>query len=128
MNSGLTVVDVNRQACDSLGLSREELIGIHPRQFDVGLDEAAIRRLMQRALAGEIITFETMHRRVDGSAFPVEIRAGVFRQGDEPFYLALARDISEREAPRRNCKRRTTRCKRLARSLLACRDSRRWVR
>jgi PAS domain S-box-containing protein len=98
MNSRLTVVDVNGQACDSLGLSREELIGIHPRQFDVGLDEAAIRRLMQRALAGEIITFETLHRRVDGSAFPVEIRSGVFRQGDEPFYLALARDISERKS------------------------------
>jgi C4-dicarboxylate-specific signal transduction histidine kinase len=64
----------------------------------VGLDEAAIQHLMQRGLAGEIITFETMHRRADGGVFPVEIRAGVFRLGDEPFYLALARDISERRS------------------------------
>ena len=98
MNSHLLIVDVNRQACDSLGLSRDELIGMHPREFDVGLDEASIRRLMQRALAGEIITFETTHRRKDGGAFPVEIRTGVFSQGGEPFYLALARDISERRS------------------------------
>jgi PAS domain S-box-containing protein len=98
MNSSLTVVDVNRQACDSLGLDRDQLIGMHPRQFDVGLDDAAMRRLMERGLAGEIITFETVHRRKDGGTFPVEIRAGVFRQGDEPFYLALVRDISERRS------------------------------
>ena len=90
-------MDVNRQACESLGLSREELIGMHPREFDVGLDEPSIGQLAQRAGAGEIITFETRHRRKDGSAFPVEIRTGTFTQGGELFYLALARDISERK-------------------------------
>ena len=34
--SSSNVVDVNRQACESLGWSREELIGMHPREFDVG--------------------------------------------------------------------------------------------
>ena len=38
----LAIVDVNRQACLSLGYSRQELIGMHPRSFDVGLDEASI--------------------------------------------------------------------------------------
>ena len=28
------LVDVNRQACESLGYSREEMIGMHPRDFD----------------------------------------------------------------------------------------------
>ena len=51
----------------------------------------------QRARAGEIITFETRHRRKDGTTFPVEIRTGTFKQGGELFYLALARDISERK-------------------------------
>ena len=45
----LTILDVNHQACVSLGYSREELIGMHPRIFDVGLDEASIERLRQRA-------------------------------------------------------------------------------
>ena len=97
LDKQLRVVDVNRQACESLGLSREELIGMHPSEFDARLDEPSIRRLTQRADAGEIITFETHHRRKDGTAFPVEIRTGTFRQGDELFHLALARDISERK-------------------------------
>ena len=37
-----TVLDVNRQACESLGYSREELIGKHRSDFDVGLDETSI--------------------------------------------------------------------------------------
>ena len=97
LDKQLRVVDVNRQACESLGSSREELIGMHPSEFDAELDESSIRRLTQRAGAGEIITFETRHRRKDGTAFPVEIRTGTFRQRDELFHLALARDISERK-------------------------------
>ena len=38
-----TVLDVNRQACDGLGYSREELIGKHQSDFDVGLDESVHR-------------------------------------------------------------------------------------
>jgi PAS domain S-box-containing protein len=97
LDEQLTVVDVNRQACESLGWSREELIGVDPREFDVGLDEVAIARFAQRGGAGETLTFETRHRRKDGTAFPVEIRTGTFKQGGKLFYLALARDISERK-------------------------------
>ena len=91
------VVDVNRQACESLGLSREELIGMHPREFDVELNEASIGRLAQRVGAGQMITFETRHRRKGGTTFPVEIRTASFKQGGKLFHLALARDISERK-------------------------------
>jgi PAS domain S-box-containing protein len=97
IDENLKVVDVNRQACENLGCRREELIGMQPRDFDVGLDEPSIDRLAQRAGAGEIITFETRHRRKDGTTFPVEIRSGTFRQGGKLFYLALARDITERK-------------------------------
>jgi PAS domain S-box-containing protein len=91
-----TVLDVNRQACDSLGYSREELIGKHKSDLDVGLDEASIQRLKQRMVAGEAITFETRHRRKDGTSFPVEVRVGQFEQGGRRF-LCLVRDISDRK-------------------------------
>jgi PAS domain S-box-containing protein len=90
------IVDVNREACRSLGYSREELIGRHRSDFDVGLDEASIARIRQRVIAGETVTFETSHRRNDGSSFPVEIRQGQFEQGGRRF-LCLARDITERK-------------------------------
>jgi PAS domain S-box-containing protein len=93
----LLIVDVNRQACDSLGYSREELIGMHPRDFDVGLDAAAVARLAQRVGTGESVTFETLHRRKDGTTFPVEVRAGMFEQTDSRFRLSLVRDIGDRK-------------------------------
>ena len=93
----LTVLDVNRQACESLGYSREELIGMHPRDFDVDLDEAAMERLAQRVGAGETVTFETRHRRKDGTVFEVEIRTHQFQQGQQSLRYALVRDITERK-------------------------------
>ena len=91
-----TVLDVNRQACDVLGYSREELIGKHKSDFDVGLDDTAIQRLKQRVVAGEALTFETCHRRKDGTSFPVEVRVSQFEQGGRRF-LCLVRDITERK-------------------------------
>jgi PAS domain S-box-containing protein len=95
-DDGLIVVDVNRQACESLGYTREELIGMHPREFDVGLDEASLARVAERVGAGDTVTFESLHRRKDGTVFPVEVRAGSFQQGDRRFRLSLVRDITER--------------------------------
>jgi PAS domain S-box-containing protein len=92
------IIDVNRAACQMLGYSREELLGKHPREFDVGLDDAAIARLSRRVLDGETITFETLHRRRDGSIFPVEIRGRGFEQDGRRLLLALVRDITERKA------------------------------
>ena len=91
-----TVLDVNRQACESLGYSREELIGKHRSDFDVGLDETSIQRLKQRIVAGEATTFETRHRRKDGTSFPVEVRVSQFEQSGRRF-LCLVRDITERK-------------------------------
>jgi PAS domain S-box-containing protein len=91
-----TIVDVNRQACESLGYSRDELIGKHKSDFDVGLDDASIQRLKQRMVAGEAVTFETRHRRKDGTSFPVEVRVGQFEQDGRRF-LCLVRDITKRK-------------------------------
>ena len=91
-----TVLDVNRQACHGLGYSKEELIGRHKSDFDVGLDHTSIQRLKQRMVAGEAITFETRHQRKDGTSFPVEVRVGQFEE-DGRRYLCLVRDITERK-------------------------------
>jgi PAS domain S-box-containing protein len=91
-----TVFDVNRQACHSLGYSREELIGKHRSDFDVDLDEDSIQHLKRRTAAGETVIFETRHRRKDGTYFPVEVRVSAFEQGGRRF-LCLAREITERK-------------------------------
>jgi PAS domain S-box-containing protein len=90
------IIDVNREAGESLGYGRNELIGMRQSEFDPALDEGSMLRLKQRMAHGETITFEADHRRKDGTVFPVEIRARQFEQGGRRF-LALVRDITERK-------------------------------
>jgi PAS domain S-box-containing protein len=96
LDDDATVLDVNRQACEDLGYTRQELVGKHRSDFDIGLDEASIQSLKGRIAAGEAVTFETRHRRKDGTSFPVELRVAQFEQGGRRF-LCLARDITERK-------------------------------
>ncbi|MCB0193168.1 MAG: PAS domain S-box protein [Anaerolineae bacterium] len=91
------ILDVNRQACESLGYTREELIGMTPYDFDPGFDKAIHKELMIRIEAGEVVEFESTHQRKDGTMFPVEIRIRPFWQGERRFGLALVRDITERK-------------------------------
>jgi PAS domain S-box-containing protein len=93
------VVDVNRQACESLGYTREELIGMTPPDFDpaLGVDGAFVQWMKDRLDAGEVFVFETSHRRKDGTFFPVEVRVRPFWHGGHRFGLALVRDITERK-------------------------------
>jgi len=71
------VLDVNRQACESLGYTPEELIGMHPVDFDPYMDAGLLQRIRERLAAGEVFSFETRHRRKDGTMFPVEVRLRV---------------------------------------------------
>jgi two-component system cell cycle sensor histidine kinase/response regulator CckA len=91
------ILDVNRHACESLGFTRDELIGSYPREFDVGLTPAEVIRIGERVAAGEVFAFETRHRRKDGTEFPAELRVRPFQHGGKRLSVALARDISERK-------------------------------
>ena len=92
-----TILDVNRYACESLGYTREELIGMTPLAFDVDLNRATLESLATRAAAGETVLFNThRHRRKDGSTFPVEVQTSVFWHGGRRFLLKVARNVSDR--------------------------------
>ena len=91
-----TVLDVNRQSCESLGYSRDDLIGMTAADFDPDVSPAMRQRLRERLRAGETVSFETRHRRKDGTVFPVEVRVRAFRDGGHLFYISLSRDITER--------------------------------
>ncbi len=91
------IVDVNRKACESLGYTREELIGKQPFAFDPDVTPELLAERMERLKRGETISFESRHQRKDGSTFPVEIRVRPFQQNGQPYALALACDITGRK-------------------------------
>jgi two-component system sensor histidine kinase/response regulator len=91
------VLDVNRQACESLGYTREELRGMTPLLFDPDMTAAGLAETDRGLSAGKIMAFESRHRRKDGVIFPVEIRGRAFWEGGRRFTVALARDITDRK-------------------------------
>ena len=91
------VVDVNRQACLSLGYTRDELVGMTPLDVDPDVTPAILEELRRKLDAGEPIAIESHHRRKDGSVFPVEVRGRPFWEGGRRFTVALARDITEHQ-------------------------------
>jgi PAS domain S-box-containing protein len=90
------VVDVNQQACESLGYTRDELLRLHVGQIEAEVPEDAQRDLWLQVTKGAPRTLEGVHRRKDGSTFPVELRIGGFDIDGRPYILSLARDITER--------------------------------
>ncbi len=91
------VLDVNRRACESLGYTRDELLGMTPFDFDPDLTPALFENRVHKINVGETIAFETRHRRKDGTVFPVEVRSQNFWEGGRQFFVSLARDITERK-------------------------------
>jgi PAS domain S-box-containing protein len=95
-------VDVNCQACESLGYSREELLSLSVADVEVNYAPGSLRKLWKQITSGPPRTLEGIHRRKDGTTFPVEVRVGVFEAEERPLMLALIRDVSgRREVERR---------------------------
>jgi PAS domain S-box-containing protein len=91
-----TIVDVNRQACESLGYTRQELIGTMGLAFDQNVDRAVTESIAERTAAGETVIDRHWHQRKDGTLFPVEAHTSQYWYGGRRFLLKIARDISDR--------------------------------
>ena len=91
-----TVVDVNRSACESLGYTRQELIGKTPLAFHLDSYQPEMESVAERAAAGETVFDTHWHRRRDGTVFPVEVHTSLVSYGGRRFLLMVARDITDR--------------------------------
>jgi two-component system cell cycle sensor histidine kinase/response regulator CckA len=90
---------VNEEACRSLGYSRDELMEL--RLWDIDLssrqDDWTERwEQFERAKEGKHERHESVHRRKDGTVFPVEVVGQHISLRGRPLHVAYARDISAR--------------------------------
>ncbi|MCK5105444.1 MAG: PAS domain S-box protein, partial [Cyclobacteriaceae bacterium] len=100
------IIDVNHQACLSLGYSRKELLKMKISQVDIEVvDKQHKSRFWDSLNTGQYITFEGVHQRKDGSTFPVEVRLGRMDLKEKRLLLALARDITDRKRKEKELKK-----------------------
>ncbi|RJQ42548.1 MAG: PAS domain S-box protein [Gaiellales bacterium] len=90
-----SVLDANSLAVERYGYSMDEFGRMTVADLTVAGNQERVPGKIQEALAGGA-SFEWVHRRSDGTVFPVEINARSVVIGDERFIFSSARDISER--------------------------------
>jgi hypothetical protein len=90
--------DANRSARDNAGYTLEELREKTPLDLKPELSEAAFLRALAdlRSGASRFVRFETVHRRKDGSTYPVEVQLQLSAEGGDPVFVAIIQDISVR--------------------------------
>lgn len=97
-----TVFDCNEQACELLGMTRGELIGLPPEGFSSpfqpdGRDSAsAARERIDAALSGRAQIFPWVHKRKDGELIDVEVSLRVIPGLGERACLAAVRNLTPR--------------------------------
>ena len=110
LNPQGTLVSASRSFFEMLGYAPEELLGSHVSAWDARLTSSELADNIARTLAlprnGKFV-FESLHRKKDGSTFPVEIHAALLPLEDRRFCFFSSRDIADRQAGERRLRELT---------------------
>jgi len=92
------IQDVNHKACESLQYGRSELC--HMLLSDIEMkfsNDSFLQEHLQHIKKHEKLLMEGMHRRQDGTMFPVEVNVSYIQLANKEFMVAVARDVTERK-------------------------------
>jgi diguanylate cyclase (GGDEF)-like protein/PAS domain S-box-containing protein len=97
--ASLRFVQVSQGALDNLGYPLEQMQTMTPLDIKPGMNAEQLEHIIQSLRDGEqsMVQFETIHRRKDGSLYPVEIRLQLSRTENPPVFVAIVQDISARK-------------------------------
>src|SRR5574341_780759 len=94
----MRIVYVNEGACRNLGYRREELLGRSPEFVFDDRDGVRMRTEYEKLKESDRPTeaYQALHRRKDGSVFPVEVSGELVKGAGGHFVIGISRDISAR--------------------------------
>ncbi|MFC1890930.1 PAS domain S-box protein [Thermodesulfobacteriota bacterium] len=92
------IIEVSERACENLGYPHEEIISMNIRDIDVEIVSMDHREQFWNKLQpNQPITFESAHRRKDGTTYPVEVSCVLIESQDRKLIMGIDRDISKRK-------------------------------
>jgi PAS domain S-box-containing protein len=91
------ILDCNRQASIDLGYSRDEILNLSSGDIETKLSAREIEVIHAQLDLGAASTIEGLHRRKDGTVFPVEIRLKRLNPPESHVAVAIVRDITKRK-------------------------------
>jgi len=91
------IVYANEAACLSLGRTREEVQALSIPDIDPMVAQTGWEKAWQLVKERHSSTFETQHRRKDGTVFPVEVSVKSLEFGGKEYTFTFVRDISDRK-------------------------------
>ena len=91
------IIYVNKAACDSLGYTKEELIGKTPFDIDPIITSNDLENIRKSVGQNKVMRFETKHKRKDGLIIDVEINTYPYVSGNIRYKLSIVKDITERK-------------------------------
>ncbi|MEI8209742.1 MAG: EAL domain-containing protein [Methylococcales bacterium] len=97
VNSKGLLIDINEWTCQSLGYSRNELIGQSIWIFSSGVSRDLWPTLWDTQKMSVTHTFESSFRCKDGTIFPAEVTANYIVVGGDEYCFFFAQDISKRK-------------------------------
>ncbi len=89
-------LDVNEQGLQLHGYTREEYLTLTVADVDPVVGGKPWHEVLEKRQRSDFRSFESRHRRKDGSTFPVEVSLSLVRL-DRDYLLAVVRDITERK-------------------------------
>ena len=94
----LRFVTVNLGALENLGYTLEEMRHMTPLELKPTFTPETFEKMIHPLRHGDVeqVTFTTVHRRKDGSRYPVEVRLHLSHREQPPVFVAVILDISER--------------------------------
>jgi len=93
----LKILEVNDRAISSYGYTREELLQMDAKDLRPPETWADLQDLIKKVDEQKGLRYEAIHRRKDGTTFPVEGSIHVIEVEGGKFYQSIIRDITERK-------------------------------
>jgi PAS domain S-box-containing protein len=96
--ASLRILSANRGARENLGYTTEEVLGLRMGDVAPDLDAEELERRLAplRDGATVFVRYEAVHRRKDGTCYPVEGNVQLVMEGGNPLYVSIASDVTER--------------------------------